>query len=137
MNIEYTVIYPKVDHDNPSKDPQITEYGKQRSFTHVILAGRTSHDTLERIFAGWNNGSQSELPYFLAQHVRSMSVGDVVALYKPVIVGAEWFICDSCGWMEVNTTQAQSWLDFGRKFGCSSFELHQWLETQLHLQKES
>ena len=131
--IDYTVIYPAVQHDNPSNDPKIAEYGKQRSFMNVVLPGRHNHDHLERIFAGMNGGSGSEFPWFLQAHVRSMSVGDVVVLYKvdpksDRFLGT-WFICDSCGWLEVNVTQAQSWLDFPRKYGCCSFELRQWQKS--------
>ncbi len=135
MNIEYTVIYPAVNHDNPTNDPYITSVGKQRQFTHSILIGRNDSATLESIFAGWNNGSRQEFSFFLQQRVRSLSVGDVVALYHPNRIGALWFICDSCGWMSVNATQAQSWLDFERKYGCCSFELSQW-KKKIGLDKE-
>ena len=126
MNIEYTVIYPAVNHDNPNNDPYIMSVGKQRTFQDTQPAGRDYRAFLERIFAGWNAGSQAEFPFFLRQSVRSMSVGDVVALFKPWLIGAEWYICDSCGWLAVNATQAQSWLDYERKYGCCSFELSKW-----------
>lgn len=114
MNIEYTVTYPSNSHD------------KQRRFTTSMLPHRTERDTLEGIFAGWNYGSGDEFTFFLHQNCRSMSVGDVVALYKPDKIGSEWFICNPCGWLKVNATQAQSWLDFPREYGCSSFELRKW-----------
>lgn len=127
---EYTVIYPGVQYDNPFNDQATINYGKQRQVTKLTVPGRTDHDTLERIFAGMNGGSGSEFPWFLKERMRSLSVGDVVALYKPALIGSKWFICDSCGWLEVNATQAQSWLDFPRKHGCDTFELRQWQKTQ-------
>jgi hypothetical protein len=115
MNIEYTVIYPSC-----------LTASKQLSFYHKIVASRNNAEILENIFSGWNNGSQMEFSFFLAQNVRSMSVGDVVAIYKPTLIGAQWFICEANGWLAVNATQAQSWLDFPRKYSCDFWELTQW-----------
>lgn len=130
IRLNYSVIYPAVDHDNPSNDPYIARVSKQRTFTGKVAPGRCDESTCDHLFAGMNAGSQQEFPWFLQAKARSMSVGDVVALYKPDEIGARWFICDSCGWMTVNATQAQSWLDFKRKYGCCSFELSQWKKAQ-------
>jgi len=128
--IDFTVIYPAVNHDNPGNDPYIAKVSKQRTFIRQVAGGRSDKGTCDHLFAGMNAGSMQEFPWFLQAQARSMSVGDVVALYKSDdrIVG-KWFICDSCGWLEVNATQAQSWLDFDRKYGCCSFELNQWKKS--------
>jgi hypothetical protein len=131
MNIEYTVIYPAVDHDNPNGDMYITSVGKQRSFKHKCPRGKNNFDTLETIFAGMNSGSSCEFDWFLGATVRSMSVGDVVAIYHPRSLGAEWYICAPSGWLCVHPTMVDSWLTFVRKFGCCSFELLQWKKAAL------
>ncbi len=122
--ITYTVIYPAVNHDNPTNDPYITSVGKQRSFKHSIDCLHS--EVLETLFAGMNGGSGAEFPWFLGAQARSMSVGDVVKLELDVKIDDEWFICDSFGWLPVTPVQAQSWLDFPRKYGCCSFELSKW-----------
>lgn len=58
------------------------------------------------------------------QKTRSMSVGDMVLIDPKGI--AQWFICDSIGWLPVSTKEATSWMIHRRQYGCCSFELNEW-----------
>lgn len=49
----------------------------------VEVTGRTEESILELIYAGTNRGSGQEWPRYMAQGLRSLSVGDVVCLYSP------------------------------------------------------
>jgi hypothetical protein len=127
MNVEYTVIYPKVDCENPGNDPYIANYGKEKSFNHCVFGvrdGANHTEVLERIFAGMNGGSGQEFAWFQGAGARSLSVGDVV-----ILPHCGHFIVDGCGWMDVSLDEVKSWLAFPRKHGCCSHELHDWAKT--------
>ena len=60
---------------------------------------------LEHIFAEWNNGSGKECSRFLQSGVRSLSVGDYVA------VDGRWYRCEGIGWAEKTEADVGKWFD--------------------------
>jgi hypothetical protein len=74
-----------------------TEYNNVESKLKAVS------EVLEIVFANWNNGSGSECPEFLASKVRSLSVGDYVA------VDGQWHRCEGIGWSEVSKDDVAKW----------------------------
>jgi hypothetical protein len=64
-------------------------------FSLPVAGAEAPHETLERVFAGFNAGSRQEMPVFLAARVRSLSVDDFV-----VLDGKAWK-CEGAGWSEI------------------------------------
>jgi hypothetical protein len=60
----------------------------------------TDEQILEKIFDGFNRGSGNEWNLFRFAHIRSMSVGDMVALDD------RWYECDHCGWKKSDILNA-------------------------------
>ena len=66
----------------------------QRDFEFVWEVDGTMnhHSLLGRVFAAWNCGSGQECDMFLRSQVRSLSVGDFVA------IDGSWYKCEPMGW---------------------------------------
>lgn len=61
-----------------------------------VSSASTDADILQFVFAGFNHGSRRELNLFLRAHIRSLSVGDFVA------IDSQWYECDRNGWKKVD-----------------------------------
>jgi hypothetical protein len=72
-------------------------YPGERRFMYVHEYEGTTNYILERVFAGWNAGSNEEHPLFLQdKRARSMSSNDIV------VVDGEYFQCEPVGWKRVD-----------------------------------
>ena len=74
----------------------------QRDFDFVWEVEDTTshHSLLEKVFAAFNCGSGEECDVFLDSQVRSLSVGDFVA------IDDSWYKCEPMGWTPARGAEA-------------------------------
>lgn len=79
-----------------SNEPFHTTFGLE------VNADASDEQIADAIFSGFNNGSGREWNLFRFAHIRSMSVGDMVA------VDGRWYECYCIGWKKVDVLKAVS-----------------------------
>lgn len=77
-----------------------TEFTRVRNHAPIPAS-----EVLEHIFGEWNNGSGKECSRFLQAGVRSLSVGDYVA------VDGLWYRCEGIGWAEKTKDKVDKWFN--------------------------
>ena len=95
MKVTGVLLWPVGDYWNRKKDA--TEFTEKARIEVEIDPSKPYNEAIEiaeRFFAEWSYGSGKEVPEFMAQDCRSMSVGDVV--FFPELETA--LMCDSIGW---------------------------------------
>jgi hypothetical protein len=146
--VHYRLIYPRVDrvpsvhsekqrvidgHLNIGCSSWKTNTAMRKGFCDLLFAGCGNHpglwDGVEgHPFDSGDQGINNVHRQWAVARTRSMSVGDVVCIDPAGL--CEFWLCDSVGWVLLNSEQVKSWLQFPRKYGCCSFELSQWLKKQ-------
>jgi len=63
---------------------------------YTVVTEDSDATLLERVFAEWNGGSGMESEKFESSKVRSLSVGDIVA------INGNYYQCKSFGWKHVD-----------------------------------
>ena len=139
MKVNYVIVLPAVQRQWPSPSDS------ERYIANHLNIGCNTWQTntamrkgfCERIFAGAGNhpGTQAEggtFDWWRGERARSMSVGDLIHLDPKGL--NEWWVCDSIGFILMTESQALAWLAWpGRKYGCCSFELSEWLDSVTQL----
>jgi len=154
MKVELEVLYPAVNRawPNPSDAERRfsvvldvgcsdwkTNTAMRHGFCELLFAGCGNHPGLNDMvhyeshdpnfrpaFMSGDKGIDNVHNQWAPVKTRSMSVGDVVLIKE---LNEAW-VCDNCGWVLLTPEQVQSWLNYPRQYGCSSFELSDWMKTE-------
>lgn len=146
MKVTTSVIYPEVFGERYTPERRFTidlnikceawraDVKMQKGLCEMLFAGCGNHPGNEwemewnpgftPKFDSGDNGINNVHYQWEKQETRSMSVGDLVLIDPRGI--AQWFVCDSAGWLPLSTKEATSWMMHRRKYGGCSFELNEW-----------